>query len=89
MKSATLEHAPVSGVVAPLAGAWIEISHRKAPIASIPVAPLAGAWIEIMPYRTVFTPTGVAPLAGAWIEMKVPVVALKIRAHRTPRGCVD
>ena len=36
-------------MVAPLAGAWIEIVHifRKADPLSV-VAPLAGAWIEIV-----------------------------------------
>ena len=33
--------------VAPLAGAWIEISVNKIPGVAIDVAPLAGAWIEI------------------------------------------
>ena len=34
-------------MVAPLAGAWIEISHELLCQARITVAPLAGAWIEI------------------------------------------
>ena len=33
--------------VAPLAGAWIEISARSYKAAYAYVAPLAGAWIEI------------------------------------------
>ena len=35
-------------MVAPLAGAWIEISHLPYPPCFFIVAPLAGAWIEIM-----------------------------------------
>ena len=33
--------------VAPLVGAWIEISDAGALLALVPVAPLVGAWIEI------------------------------------------
>ena len=34
-------------VVAPLAGAWVEICFNKAMPMLIAVAPLAGAWVEI------------------------------------------
>ena len=34
-------------VVAPFAGAWIEILSIGEPHAIVPVAPFAGAWIEI------------------------------------------
>ena len=34
-------------MVAPFAGAWIEIPIIKPTIKSVPVAPFAGAWIEI------------------------------------------
>ena len=33
--------------VAPLVGAWIEISRQSASFDRSPVAPLVGAWIEI------------------------------------------
>ena len=33
--------------VAPLAGAWIEITRSYVLSVGLPVAPLAGAWIEI------------------------------------------
>ena len=33
--------------VAPLAGAWIEITIEMRPLGTDKVAPLAGAWIEI------------------------------------------
>ncbi|MDK2941727.1 MAG: hypothetical protein PWP56_1240 [Acetobacterium sp.] len=36
------------GHVAPLAGAWIEISRRRSQILKAAVAPLAGAWIEMV-----------------------------------------
>ena len=35
-------------MVAPLAGAWIEIATNLVCMNIIPVAPLAGAWIEIL-----------------------------------------
>ena len=34
--------------VAPLAGAWIEISVQTRKKSSVGVAPLAGAWIEMV-----------------------------------------
>ena len=37
----------LNDAVAPLAGAWIEITFCNPRIAAIVVAPLAGAWIEI------------------------------------------
>ena len=56
--------------VAPLAGAWIEISLPNFMSYSVPVAPLAGAWIEISVQVAVKSARNVvAPLAGAWIEM--------------------
>ena len=36
-----------SAVVAPYAGAWIEISRLRRHRNGYPVAPYAGAWIEI------------------------------------------
>ena len=55
--------------VAPLVGAWIEISqflYRATPIA---VAPLVGAWIEIFLQECSMLMQSVAPLVGAWIEI--------------------
>ena len=37
----------MDGIVAPLAGAWIEISKTATIYFTTDVAPLAGAWIEI------------------------------------------
>ena len=55
--------------VAPLAGAWIEISLRLSCLLNCMVAPLAGAWIEIPKTYVVNSSASVAPLAGAWIEI--------------------
>ncbi len=40
-----------SGLVAPYAGAWIEIPRRSCSKSSQAVAPYAGAWIEILSFR--------------------------------------
>ena len=56
--------------VAPLAGAWIEISCLYCLGRNYWVAPLAGAWIEIiLEYCIPELHMLVAPLAGAWIEI--------------------
>ena len=57
-------------LVAPLAGAWIEIDLNQHRVHVIPVAPLAGAWIEIQSTNPSSKRLRVAPLAGAWIEIK-------------------
>ena len=56
-------------IVAPLAGAWIEILSCLYYITYYYVAPLAGAWIEIIEQISRITGYNVAPLAGAWIEI--------------------
>ena len=66
----------LTAVVAPFAGAWIEIDHTAAVIHVLRVAPFAGAWIEI-PEMLNRCATGlVAPFAGAWIEIPVIVTAV-------------
>ena len=56
-------------MVAPLAGAWIEICRKLKFYVRMCVAPLAGAWIEITVESRKPASIYVAPLAGAWIEM--------------------
>ncbi len=56
-------------IVAPLAGAWIEMGNRSSAESLRSVAPLAGAWIEIEQEAQSRTAKHVAPLAGAWIEI--------------------
>ena len=58
-------------MVAPFAGAWIEITVKKTSSFKSYVAPFAGAWIEIkiLVMRASIIP--VAPFAGAWIEIMV------------------
>ena len=51
LKSTFLQLGLWINCVAPLAGAWIEISvSRPTGKVANSVAPLAGAWIEIMPH---------------------------------------
>ena len=57
-------------IVAPLAGAWIEIPSHSVQLSARRVAPLAGAWIEITnATKRDISLHRVAPLAGAWIEI--------------------
>ena len=56
-------------LVAPLAGAWIEIQKLQTQQVLGKVAPLAGAWIEIDSMEICHEAVKVAPLAGAWIEI--------------------
>ena len=61
-------------MVAPRAGAWIEIQTLIQKASQLAVAPRAGAWIEILnPYNLLCFNT-VAPRAGAWIEISVSKV---------------
>ena len=75
--------------VAPLAGAWIEISTPTMRRTPAPVAPLAGAWIEILAARSLAGCPSVAPLAGAWIEIEDGGRTQGTVSGRSPRGSVD
>ena len=59
----------VTFAVAPLAGAWVEISLKLAITSTSIVAPLAGAWVEIVDMDAKSVIISVAPLAGAWVEI--------------------
>ena len=65
-------------MVAPLAGAWIEILLLLIFLPKLVVAPLAGAWIEISYPVQVPVVRMVAPLAGAWIEIPTDVNSIAI-----------
>ena len=56
-------------MVAPYAGAWIEMDIVKWLKTKYPVAPYAGAWIEIFTTMLGSAAKAVAPYAGAWIEI--------------------
>ena len=57
-------------VVAPHAGAWIEMMLQQQSEICFDVAPHAGAWIEIMTSQCKCKNNQVAPHAGAWIEIE-------------------
>ena len=57
-------------MVAPLAGAWVEMSNSVLKKPEYIVAPLAGAWVEIALVSCKPKFNRVAPLAGAWVEIK-------------------
>ena len=78
-----------AGIVAPRAGAWIEIEMTAFTLRETMVAPRAGAWIEIPITGLLTRLTSVAPRAGAWIEIKQLSVLSYNLAGRTPCGCVD
>ena len=59
-------------LVAPLVGAWIEMSVTVNIAVFSPVAPLVGAWIEICCLSEFKKTILVAPLVGAWIEILTP-----------------
>ena len=57
-------------MVAPLAGAWVEMSNSVLKKPEYIVAPLAGAWVEIALVSCKPKFNSVAPLAGAWVEIE-------------------
>ena len=71
LKSSVSAVFPSGLVVAPYAGAWIEIVLAASIGAeNTRVAPYAGAWIEIVLAASIGAEnTRVAPYAGAWIEI--------------------
>ena len=76
-------------VVAPFAGAWIEILKEKILYLCIIVAPFAGAWIEIPGSRKAPQLSHVAPFAGAWIEIHPDKKSEIESPSRSLRGSVD
>ena len=70
-------------MVAPFAGAWIEILGVRRLGADSSVAPFAGAWIEILGVRRLGADSSVAPFAGAWIEISL-LRRLRARSRVAP-----
>ena len=66
--------------VAPLVGAWIEISHDHWQGKAYKVAPLVGAWIEILEAAVRCCVVTVAPLVGAWIEIQIVQLEAQMRS---------
>ncbi len=76
-------------VVAPYAGAWIEILLLRMLCKVHNVAPYAEAWIEITPRMEIHYIRYVAPYAGAWIEIPLCQRQLLHKSRRSLRGSVD
>ena len=76
-------------MVAPFAGAWIEIVERYIRKRCQNVAPFAGAWIEIEEQDAIDRETKVAPFAGAWIEIHPTKQHSRVSGGRSLRGSVD
>ena len=77
LKSYILSRLSLLIVVAPFAGAWIEIIQPGTNWKARQVAPFAGAWIEIGVLWIFKDPSHVAPFAGAWIEITTDVEFLE------------
>ena len=77
-------------MVAPYAGAWIEIFNMVYFDGITDVAPYAGAWIEIRICKlSLVKRLCVAPYAGAWIEICPCTASSEARPRRPLRGGVD
>ena len=76
-------------VVAPFAGAWIEIKALSEWKKKQAVAPFAGAWIEIKALSEWKKKQAVAPFAGAWIEIQNKGKHYSLPFGRSLRGSVD
>ena len=80
-----------TGIVAPLAGAWIEIGYEEQrPDRKRIVAPLAGAWIEIKPYVAKYgTSEGSLPLRERGLKSRKSKGRRRAGYCRSPCGSVD
>ena len=77
-------------VVAPLAGAWIEIAQRRQRHHIMSVAPLAGAWIEIV-WRVcrLRNRKWSLPLRERGLKSSVLMSPMHGKYRRSPCGSVD
>ena len=89
LKSGSRVNLSQHALVAPFAGAWIEMDMLPDFSQSIFVAPFAGAWIEIFQTVGYLFRKVVAPFAGAWIEITVSQGSLPGLSRRSLRGSVD
>ena len=80
---------PLTLVVAPFVGVWIEISNNSSSEESGEVAPFVGVWIEIKHSLIAFLFDFVAPFVGVWIEMLYVMSPKSYTVCRSLRGSVD
>ena len=77
-------------MVAPLAGAWIEIIYNtRIEVAATSSLPSRERGLKFHQYWKYQQSQQVAPLAGAWIEILYDFFGAKIVLCRSPRGSVD
>ena len=79
----------LTGEVAPLAGAWIEISTYAAALTRRTVAPLAGAWIEMHIGQELVYNVVSPPSRGRGLKFDMILNGISIYGCRPPRGGVD
>ena len=75
--------------VAPLAGAWIEISHSTFDGWTFQVAPLAGAWIEINFLAAINVARPSLPSRERGLKSFATAISFRCAKRRSPRGSVD
>ena len=75
--------------VAPLVGAWIEITFLAYRSAKIPSLPSWERGLKLHTSLLIHNQNDVAPLVGAWIEILLGAVVSGAAAGRSPRGSVD
>ena len=76
-------------IVAPYAGAWIEMLMPTSNKQMELVAPYAGAWIEMEKWKRSRKAYVVAPYAGAWIEIQENLDYILKQGSRSLCGGVD
>ena len=76
-------------IVAPLAGAWIEIAYLLICASGVSSLPSRERGLKSEGITKFEATNIVAPLAGAWIEIRQAVVDLVESWGRSPRGSVD
>ena len=76
-------------LVAPFAGAWIEIYKAVFRDVCDAVAPFAGAWIEMLTFVAAFVPSAVSlPSRERGLKSRLPAHCLPTN-RRSLRGSVD
>ncbi len=86
MKSATVVSSAVEYLVAPLAGAWIEMGVTLAESLAALSPPSRGRGLKCPLGKAAGVAVKVAPLAGAWIEIRQRVSGGGRPRCRPPRG---
>ena len=76
-------------IVAPHAGAWIEISPNSFLLGKFQSLPMRGRGLKCINRVMLLGKVGVAPHAGAWIEILKIIRLFSVFSRRSPCGGVD